>query len=85
MQWKHVIVVRDDATMPTQEEFDAALAEVQLEEFRAERNRRIAETDWWASSDLTMSPEQIAYRQALRDITETYASLEDVVWPQKPE
>ena len=85
MQWKHVIVVRDDATMPTQEEFDAALAEVQLEELRVERNRRIAETDWWASSDLTMSPEQIAYRQALRDITETYASLEDVVWPQKPE
>jgi hypothetical protein len=71
--------------MPMQEEFDAALAEVQLDELRAERNRRIAETDWWASSDLTMSPEQIAYRQALRDITETYASLEDVVWPQKPE
>ena len=55
-----------------------------LKELRAERDRRIAETDWWASSDLTMTAEQSAYRQALRDITETYSSLEDVVWPVKP-
>ena len=52
---------------------------------RAERNRRIAETDWWASSDLTMSTERTAYRQALRDITKSYNSLSDVVWPTKPE
>ena len=56
-----------------------------LKELRAERNRRIAETDWWASSDLTMTAEQTAYRQALRDITNTYSSLDDVVWPVKPE
>ena len=52
---------------------------------REEGNRRIAETDWWASSDLTMSAERTAYRQALRDITKTYSSLDDVVWPDKPE
>ena len=52
---------------------------------REERNKRIAETDWWASSDLTMSAERTAYRQALRDITNTYTSLDDVVWPDKPE
>jgi len=52
---------------------------------RAERNRRIAETDWWASSDLTMSTERTAYRQALRDITKSYSNLDDVVWPTKPE
>ena len=56
-----------------------------LKELRAERDRRIAQTDWWASSDLTMTSEQTAYRQALRDITETYTSLDDVVWPDKPE
>jgi hypothetical protein len=56
-----------------------------LKLLRAERNRRIAETDWWASSDLTMSAERSAYRQALRDITDTYTSLDDVVWPTKPE
>ena len=52
---------------------------------RAERDRRIAQTDWWASSDLTMSTERTAYRQALRDITKSYNSLDDVVWPTKPE
>ena len=51
---------------------------------REERNRRIAETDWWAGSDLTMTDAQTTYRQALRDITNTYASLDDVVWPTKP-
>ena len=56
-----------------------------LKLLREERNRRIAETDWWASSDLTMSAERTAYRQDLRDITETFSSLDDVVWPDKPE
>lgn len=56
-----------------------------LEDLRAERNRLIAETDWWANSDRTMTQEQIDYRQALRDITNTYTSLDDVVWPEKPE
>ena len=56
-----------------------------LKLLRQERNRRIAETDWWASSDLTMSAERTAYRQALRDITDTYTSLDNVVWPTKPE
>ena len=56
-----------------------------LKLLREERNRRIAETDWWASSDLTMSTERTAYRQALRDITQTSSSLDEVVWPDKPE
>ena len=59
--------------------------QLHLSELREERNRRLAETDWWANSDLTMTAEQTAYRQALRDITDTYTSLEDVVWPTKPE
>jgi hypothetical protein len=41
--------------------------------------------DWWASSDLTMTDEQISYRQALRDITIHYSSLDNVKWPNKPE
>jgi len=63
---------------------DELIAAQPLKELRAERDRKIAETDWWASSDLTMTAEQTAYRQALRDITLTYSSLENVVWPVKP-
>ena len=54
---------------------------------REERNRLIAETDWWASSDLagSMSGARTAYREALRDITKSATSLDDVTWPTKPE
>ena len=69
-------------------EITAKIAELEAAEpmrlLRAERNQRLANTDWWASSDLTMTAEQTAYRQALRDITETYTSLDDVVWPEEP-
>jgi hypothetical protein len=51
---------------------------------RTERNRLLAETDWWASSDLTMTAAQTTYRQALRDITDNATSLDDVTWPTKP-
>ena len=58
-----------------------------MKEVRAERDRLIAETDWWASSDHTMTSEQTAYRQALRDITThaNWPNLADSDWPIKPE
>ena len=56
-----------------------------LELLRKERNKKLKDTDWWASSDLTMTDEQISYRQALRDITIHYSSLDNVKWPNKPE
>ena len=55
-----------------------------LKALRAERDRLIAATDWWASSDLTMTSAQTAYRQALRDITDDATSLDDVTWPTAP-
>ncbi len=51
---------------------------------RSQRNSKLAETDWWANSDVTMTQAQTDYRQALRDITNIYTSLADVVWPTKP-
>lgn len=55
-----------------------------LNALREERNRRIAETDFYALSDVTMSAEMETYRQALRDITDSATSLDDVTWPEKP-
>ena len=51
---------------------------------RLERNKLLAETDWWASSDLTITDAQKKYRQDLRDITKSATSLDDVTWPTKP-
>ena len=85
-----VVVIRGDIAYDADGnivEYDeaAVITEANMMALRAERNRRLASTDWWASSDLTMTQEQIAYRQALRDITENYTSLDDVVWPVNPE
>ena len=55
----------------TEEQIQAKLAELiaayPLQDLREQRNRILASTDWWASSDLVMSDERKACRQALRD------------------
>ena len=52
---------------------------------RNERDLRLRETDHWAYQDTPdMTQAQIDYRQALRDITKTCSSINDVVWPTKP-
>jgi len=65
-------------------EKERLIAEQPILDLRAERNMKLAETDWWASSDLTMTDAQKKYRQDLRDITKTYSSLDKVKWPTKP-
>lgn len=61
-------------------------ADRDLAELRTERNILISETDWWSSSDLTMTDAQKKYRQDLRDITKTFSSLsdKDFAFPTKP-
>jgi len=49
------------------------------------RDNLLEETDVWALSDRTMTAEQTAYRQALRDITGQAGFPEDITWPTKPE
>ena len=61
---------------------------------RQERNRRLAETDWMACSDVTMSNDWKTYRQALRDLPthSNWPNLKvpdmdgsgDNDWPVKP-
>ena len=51
---------------------------------RGERDALLKSTDWWGVSDRTMSAEETAYRQSLRDLPQTFASPADVVWPTKP-
>ena len=58
---------------------------------RVERNQKLAETDWWAVADRTMTAEQTAYRTALRDLPATQepkldsqGNLTNVTWPEAP-
>ena len=56
-----------------------------LRQLRFERDRLLAETDWWMFSDTaTPTQAQLDYRQALRDITASYNNLDDAVFPDKP-
>ena len=61
-------------------------ADRDLKELRSNRNILLAETDWMANSDVTMSTAWKNYRQALRDITKTYKSMDDegFTFPTKP-
>ncbi len=63
---------------------DELVAAEPMRLLRAERDRKLADTDWWATSDRTMTDDQTTYRQALRDVPANYSSLDDVVWPTKP-
>lgn len=51
---------------------------------RIERDSLLAETDYLALSDNTMSAAMTTYRQALRDITEQAGFPTNVTWPTKP-
>ena len=53
---------------------------------RATRDAKLAETDFYALSDVTMSDAMTTYRQALRDITghDNWPNLSDSDWPTKP-
>ena len=64
-----------------------------MKELRRQRDAKLAETDWTALSDVTLSDNMKTYRQALRDLPASAdgkdASLKDgvlenVKWPLKP-
>jgi len=70
------------------DEWEAGALDRAITELRQRRNSLLAQTDYLALSDQTMSAEMTAYRQALRDITNgltTVADVEAVVFPEKPE
>ena len=58
-----------------------------LAELRNKRNRLLAQTDFYALSDVTMSEAMEAYRQDLRDLPsglDTVDKVANVTWPTKP-
>jgi len=55
---------------------------------RTKRNRLLAETDFYALSDVTMAEDMTTYRQALRDLPagkDTVDKVNNATWPTKPE
>ena len=84
-------------TKPTATEVNSKISELDNAEpmrlLRLERDKRIANTDWRASSDLTLADAWKTYRQALRDLPasatpklDSYYELDltSVTWPTEP-
>ena len=53
------------------------------EQVRTKRNSLLAECDWRAFSDVTLSNEWKTYRQALRDVP-SQSDPDNITWPTKP-
>ena len=66
-------------------DFDLAWVWLKVRESRA---LFLRETDWTQMPDAPLTPEKkiefTVYRQALRDIPQTYDNPDDIVWPTKP-
>ena len=84
-------------TKPTETEVNSKISELDNAEpmrlLRLERDKRIANTDWRASSDLTLADAWKTYRQALRDLPASATpklnsfyelDLTSVTWPTEP-
>lgn len=67
---------------------DAAAAELATEnawtDLRTKRNQLLAETDYFANTDVTMLDEMRDYRQSLRDLPANTADPSNPTWPTKP-
>ena len=89
-------------TQPTEDEVNAKVTELTNEEpmnlLREERNILLAQSDWMANSDVTISDEWKTYRQALRDLPKVHPvnygdpkldsngnlDMSSITWPTPP-
>ena len=82
------LAIFTDTKPVTYAEVTAKLSELEVDEkwydIREKRNKLLAETDFYALSDVTMTTEMSNYRQALRDLPSSTSNPDDVVFPTKP-
>ena len=67
--YNHATGAETTREMTDAEMNDRTTLAIELQILRTERNALLAETDFYANSDVTMSDDMKTYRQALRDIT----------------
>lgn len=79
-----VWTVSKSVVSKTNEEIEADKL-LKSNEIRNDRDQRLAQTDWMALSDNTLTQDWAAYRQALRDLPSQEGFPYNVAWPDKPE
>ena len=86
---ERIQLTAEEEAQRDQEEADweAGAIDRAMANLRQDRKRKLAETDFYALSDVTMTDEMKKYRQDLRDITEGLSTKEQVEakeFPTKP-
>ena len=75
------------ARVAEESEWESKKSEQAFQALRNERNNKLAETDYFALSDVTMSDEMSQYRADLRSLPNGLNNetvLQSITWPTKP-
>jgi len=91
-KYDNITWIDEIPNQPTESEIQAKIEELTaaepMRQLRQQRNQKLAQSDWMAVSDRTMTQAQIDYRQALRDLPATAdpqldenGQLTNVTWP----
>ena len=78
LKWDGSKIIKDDEALTAYQTAE------KWKSVRDDRNRRLAETDYLALKDNTLSANWKTYRQALRDVP-SQSDPDNITWPTKPE
>ena len=78
LKWDGSAIVKDDDALTAYQ-----IAE-KWESVRNKRNRKLAETDYLALADNTLTDPYKAYRNELRQIPQSQSDPFNITWPSKP-
>jgi len=77
LKWDGSAILKDDAALTAYQTAE------KWKKIRSDRNARLAETDYLALKDNTLSADMKTYRQALRDVPKQ-TDPDNITWPSKP-
>ena len=77
LKWDGSKILKDDVALTTYQNVE------KWKSIRNDRNRRLAETDYLALKDNTLSTAMKEYRQSLRDVP-AQSDPDNITWPTKP-
>ena len=77
LKWDGSKIIKDDDALTAYQTAE------KWKRIRNDRNRRLAETDYLALKDNTLSADMKTYRQALRDVPKQ-TDPDNITWPSKP-
>ena len=78
LKWDGSKIIKDDDALTAYQTAE------KWKRIRSDRNRRLAETDYFALSDQTMTDKMKTYRKKLRDVPKDNSDPDNIAWPSKP-